>query len=87
VFVHVQTPQVADTLHQVLIQELSNLSGVVFDTTYMRTQVTDHQNMIAMYQREINTGSNIVLKNYATVYLPTVQANYNSAVSIAASGQ
>ncbi len=87
VYVHVQTPQVADTIHQVLIQEMGNLSGIAFDTTYMRTQVTDHQNLIALYQYEINTGSNIVLKNYANVYLITIQSNYNSALSIAAKGQ
>jgi|SRR5215217_9264612 len=75
-------PQGLDSMHQVMKQYLSGMSGHSFDTAYMHAQIKDHQSTINLMQDEINNGSNQRLRDYATKYLPKIQMHYHMADSI-----
>ncbi len=62
---------------------MSLSSGYTFDTTYINSQIRDHQEAIIMYQNEINNGSSVDVKNYANKYLPIIEMHLQMADSIA----
>jgi putative membrane protein len=73
-----------DAEHQQLKQQLMTMSGHSFDSTYISSQVKDHQKVITMFQNEIANGTNGDLKAYASKYLPHIQAHLAKADSISA---
>jgi putative membrane protein len=75
-------PLQPDGPHQEIDSVLSTLSGPGFDTTYLRDQINDHQNAVALYQTEISSGSDSLLIAYANQYLPVLQAHLNLADSL-----
>jgi putative membrane protein len=77
-------PTTPDSAHIQLKAMLVTLSGRAFDSAYMKLQQTDHANTIALFQNEINNGSNTQVKNYATTHLPTIQMHKQMADSIVA---
>lgn len=77
-------PTTPDSVHIQLKAMLMTLSGRAFDSAYMKLQVSDHANTIALFQNEINNGSNTQVKNYASTHLPTIQMHKQMADSIVA---
>ena len=77
-------PSTPDSAHIQLKAMLMTLSGRAFDSAYMKLQVSDHANTIALFQNEINNGSNTQVKNYASTHLPTIQMHKHMADSIVA---
>jgi putative membrane protein len=75
----VDLPDAPDAAHQTLKQTLATLSGRQFDTTYMSSQVMDHQMTIALLQSIINNAGDAGLKAYATESLPKVQMHLTMA--------
>jgi putative membrane protein len=78
---NVAIPQEADTEHKEIIAQLSRLSGPAFDSTYLRSQVVDHQVAITLFQQESQDGTNDAVKAYATKYLPRLK-NHLSMVKM-----
>jgi putative membrane protein len=68
--------------HQALKEQLSTLVGYSFDTTYMKSQVKDHEKTEALFQTEISNGSHQGIRNYANKYLPHIQMHLHHADSI-----
>jgi putative membrane protein len=76
---------VSDTLdaaHQALMQQLMTLSGRAFDSVYMRSQVNDHQQTMALFNSEITGGQHQQVKGYANQYLPAIQMHHHKADSL-----
>ena len=77
-----QLPATTDSARQATATLLQSLSGDVFDTTYIGTQVRDHKSTIAFFHDEITFGNNRELINYANNYLPMMQAHLQEAEDI-----
>lgn len=71
-----------DAAHVSELNALQLLSGVAFDTTYLRLQINDDQAAIGLYQAEQSNGQSAAVKAYAGEYLPMIQANLSTADSL-----
>jgi putative membrane protein len=80
--VNLSTPDTLDAEHKVLKQTLTGLSGKAFDTTYMSSQVKDHQKMISLFENEVASGANTRLKDFANRHLPHLRVHLQRADSI-----
>ena len=80
----VTPPADLDPAHQAILARLQRERGATFDRDYMRGQVSDHQAMIALFQREAQEGSDPDLKNFATQGLPVMQQHLQTAQSLVA---
>jgi len=78
----VAVPNEPDSAHKVMKTKLMSLSGMAFDTTYIRAQIMDHQSTIALMQDEISHGQADRVKRYAGKYLPKVQMHLVMADSL-----
>jgi putative membrane protein len=72
-------PDRIDAKDQAMIDRLSSLTGSTFDRDYMRRMVVDHEEDIAKFQREANSGTNPDLKAWASNTLPTLQDHLHQA--------
>jgi predicted outer membrane protein len=71
-----------DQAHQTLLNNLANVTGVPFDTTYLRMQINDDQAAISLYQAEQTKGQNAAVKAYVNTWLPAIQAHLSTADSL-----
>lgn len=78
----VDWPDDMDQQHKDLYAQLNNLSGYSFDSLYMKSQVTDHQTTLAIFETGVSTGTVENVKSYANKYLPHIEAHYQKADSI-----
>ena len=58
---------------------LSKLSGAAFDRAYARYMVRDHEEDVAEFSKEANSGHNPAVKDFATQNLPTLQDHLKEA--------
>lgn len=72
-----------DAAHAAIITQLDSLTGRTFDSTYIHTQLADHQATIQFCIEEINNGQQLNVKAYANTVLQNVQVHYQRADSIA----
>jgi putative membrane protein len=75
-------PDMPDDAHQEMIVTLNYISGHPFDSTYMKLQVVDHQNMIDLFQEELDNGSDLRVKEFASTHLPIIQMHKHMADSL-----
>jgi len=68
--------------HQEIEQKLSIMNGYTFDTAYMKSQILDHEKIIALFETEISNGNDPKITDYALQYLPDIQRNHDRADSI-----
>jgi putative membrane protein len=71
-----------DPAHAGELNALQLLSGVAFDTTYLRLQINDDEAAIALYQAEQSNGQSAAVKDYVAKYLPLIQAHLSVADSL-----
>jgi putative membrane protein len=64
--------------------KLEVLSGDTFDKSYIKGQISAHQDTIALFQKEIAAGEDPDAKSFATKTLPTVRAHLKAINSLAA---
>lgn len=62
---------------------LNVLSGANFDKSYIKAQISAHQDTIALLQKEISSGQDPDAKAFAAAVLPTVRAHLKAATAIA----
>ena len=74
-------PKPAD---QAAYDRLSKLSGTEFDRAYMQMMVKDHEEDVAEFKTEANSGSNQALKDFAAQILPTLEDHLKEARKVAA---
>jgi putative membrane protein len=63
--------------------KLNVLSGETFDKSYVKGQISAHQDTIALFQKEISSGQDADAKAFASATLPTVRAHLQAITSIA----
>lgn len=61
---------------------LSRLDGKDFDREYAKTMVADHEKAVAMFEVEIEKGSNPKLKAFAKQTLPTLKQHLKMAKAL-----
>jgi putative membrane protein len=62
---------------------LEALSGVKLDDVYLRGELSDHKQAIDLYENEIEHGESKAVRNYAKMYLPTLQDHIRIAEDVA----
>jgi putative membrane protein len=67
-----------------LMKRLQGLSGPAFDKEYMSAMVKDHEEDIAEFQKEANSGSDSDVKTFASKTLPTLNEHLRMAKEAAA---
>ena len=72
-------PMSLNAKDQATVDRLQNLKGAAFDKAYMRDMVKDHQQDVADFQKEANSGSDAGLKSFAAKTLPTLQEHLRMA--------
>jgi putative membrane protein len=63
-------------------RRLSGMSGTGFDNAYMRDALQGHQQDVAAFRREAQSGQDPALKEFAQKYLPIVQRHLQLAQSL-----
>lgn len=64
---------------QAQLDRLESMKGMAFEKAYMRDQVRDHENDIAAFQKEADTGTNPDLKTWSGQALSTLQEHLKLA--------
>lgn len=78
-------PADLDAKHKAMQAKLDKLSGAAFDSEYVKGQIKGHEEMLAVLDREIKSGSDAELKAYAEKMKPAVQEHLTKARSMSGS--
>ena len=78
----VTPPSELDSKKKATLDRLSKLTGDQFDKAYMTDMVTDHEEDVAEFQKEANSGGDPDEKAFAAKTLPTLQEHLQLAKSI-----
>ena len=65
--------------------KLEILSGKTFDRSYIKSMIKDHEEDIALFKKEAQSGQDPDARAYATATLPTLKAHLRKIRSIAKS--
>ncbi|HEX6833014.1 MAG TPA: DUF4142 domain-containing protein [Rudaea sp.] len=76
---NISLPQSVSDKHKSAADKLAKLSGKDFDNEYAQMMVKDHEEDVALFQKEANSGSNPELKAFAQKTLPTLQEHLRMA--------
>ncbi|MEA2664205.1 MAG: putative rane protein [Candidatus Eremiobacteraeota bacterium] len=72
--------------NKALMGKLQALDGAAFDSAYLKSQVTAHQQMLALMRKEAASGSDAKLVSFAKTTAPVVQQHLTMAQADAARG-
>ena len=75
----VQLPTSLDDKHKKHVDHLQKMSGAAFDKTYMGHMVDDHQQDVAEFKKEAQSGHDADVKGFASKTLPTLQEHLQLA--------
>ena len=70
---NITLPTETDGEHKNMIDQLSKLSGTAFDSSYLRSQLIDHQMAITLFEQEAQNGKDDSVRAYAQKYLPKLK--------------
>jgi len=73
------TPDSAHIAHKMM---LMNLQGSEFDSAFVNGEVEDHQKTLDLLSKEMNSGTNAMLRSYATKNYPIIQMHLMMADSL-----
>lgn len=76
---NISLPGDLDFKDQAVYDALSKLSGAAFDKAYARDMIRDHQQDIAEFNSEANSGRRSAIKDFAEQTLPTLQDHLKQA--------
>jgi putative membrane protein len=68
--------------HKQLKARLEGLSGFIFDTAYINSQVKAHNETLILFDNESSNGDDQRLINYANKYLPIIRIHLKKADSL-----
>jgi putative membrane protein len=77
-------PTTPESKDQALQKRLSALKGTAFDAAYMQDMVRDHQQDIAEFKQEAESGQDPALKAFAQKTLPVLQQHLQMAQAASA---
>jgi|SRR5665213_3267130 len=66
-------PREPDPGHMAVNEQLSGMSGNTFDSTYLKTQLADHQATVSLFEAESASGTDPDAIAYAKKYLPKLK--------------
>lgn len=75
-------PDSVDAAHKTAKKKLEGLTGSKFDTEYVNGQIKDHKETIALFEKEIKTGSNSQIKSFASSTLPTIKMHLEKVTAL-----
>jgi putative membrane protein len=75
-------PTQPSATEQHLDQRLTGLSGPAFDSAFVSGEVRDHEQAIALFQREAQSGRDPALKDFAQKSLPMLRQHLQMALSL-----
>ncbi|SKB92773.1 DUF4142 domain-containing protein [Dyadobacter psychrophilus] len=75
-------PTTLSNAKQQQLDTLSGLSGIAFDTTYIKMMVSTHEEIVNLYEIQATTGRNVDLKAFASDKLPKLRAHLETAKSM-----
>jgi putative membrane protein len=67
-------------------KKLSGLNGAAFDKAYSQDQLSDHQQVVALFRKEASSGQDQALKAFAQKTLPILQQHLQMAQALNAKG-
>jgi len=71
-----------DAEHRTMLTKLGKLSGAEFDRVYMAGQVKDHEETVALFEKEAKNGTDEALRSWAKKTLPDLRMHLKMARSI-----
>ncbi len=77
--VHLPAPMMLDAKHRALRAKLMRMSGKQFDSAYMSAMIADHAQTVSLFQKEIASGENAHVTNFATKGVGMVQNHLQMA--------
>ena len=83
----IQLPQDISKEHKAIADRLSKLQGSAFDKEYARLMLKDHEDDVAMFKKEANSGKDANLKAFAQKTLPTLEDHLKMAQQMNASAK
>jgi putative membrane protein len=78
----VTPPTEPDAKEKAAAAKLKALNGTAFDRAYVRQEIQDHKETIALFQKEAKSGQDPQLKQFASQTLPTLQEHLKMAEKI-----
>ena len=67
-------------------KKLSGLNGAAFDKAYSQDQLSDHQQVVALFRKEASSGQDPALKAFAQKTLPILQQHLQMAQALSTKG-
>ena len=67
-------------------KKLSGLNGAAFDKAYSQDQLSDHQQVVALFRKEASSGQDPALKAFAQKTLPILQQHLQMAQALNSKG-
>jgi putative membrane protein len=80
----VTLPTAAGQKHKAQIERLAKLSGAEFDREYMKHMVKSHESGVALFEKQVQKGSDTETKAWAEKTLPTLREHKTMAHDVAA---
>lgn len=79
-------PKGIDAAHNKMIDPVAKLKGHAFDRRFLADMVKGHEQAIAKYKKEADSGDNADLKAYAAAALPVLQTHLQRAEELSHAG-
>ncbi|MCE7071193.1 DUF4142 domain-containing protein [Dyadobacter sp. CY327] len=76
---NVDLPTTLSSGKQQKLDSLSELSGIAFDTTYIKMVTISHEEAVNLYEIQDKSASNVQLKTFAADKLPRLKAHLEKA--------
>jgi putative membrane protein len=80
-------PSEPDQHDRSAMQQLSGMTGSSFDQSYAQAELRDHQQDIALFQREAKSGQDPALKQFAQKTLPVLRQHLQLAQALTTNRQ
>lgn len=80
----VKLPSSPSLMQQASAKELKMKSGDSFDKSYIKNQIKAHEETVALFQKEIDSGKDASAQHFASATLPTLQMHLTKINQIAA---
>lgn len=81
--IDIDAPDQPDEEHRELMEELYELEGEEFDKEYVRTQLSDHEHHLELYEREAQQGQDPEMKKFAQGCVPILQSHLQEVKALA----
>ncbi len=80
-------PKGIDAMHMKMIDPVAKMKGRAFDHHFLMDMVKGHEQALAKYKKEADSGDNADLKAYAAATLPTLQMHLQKAEELSHPGK